>query len=895
MSIYQHHRAFAHKWLRQLMPIMLVVTLVLSACSTQKNTVVSRCFHNTTAYYNYYYNARDIHNVALKKAEKTYTYNYTLPLPVLLIDEQQIQSAVSGDMDRSIEKCTNLIAKHSITVKPEMPKSGSLSAKEKEFYNQTEFVRWAREAWLLAAISQTWKGDYDRALLSLEYVSLRYPNTPLWFTSQVWMARIATINGNYVDAQNRLDDINKNYKRPKTKDFEHLLASSYAYLHQKQGNNEGVVAHLPKAISNAPNRHTRLRYTYLMAQLQQQNGQTASAIEHYKKAQKLNPSYEMDFSIKLNLIALGGTKGDDLKRALLKMTRDDKNRDYLDHIYYTLGNMERQEGNIEKAMEYYKLSAQSSTDNATQKGMSYLVLADYYFDQANYPQAQSYYDSSMAVIDRNYPNYDEIANKARCLNRLVAQMDIVKHEDSLQRIANMPKAERDALIAGLIEQVQQQEQEQRQQEQDDRQRSMQYQQNQRYGGNKTNDGSGKWYFYNQNSLAYGQSEFQMKWGKRKLEDNWRRKNKTEQMADMPLADNSAQGGEAQKRELSNKSTEYYLVGLPLTDSLRNASTERIKSAMLRIAEIYQHELHDIEAAKSAYANYAKRFSTDAQAPLAYYNLYQLTNEQGKTSEAQGYKATLMSRYPNSPYAMLLANPEYVERMLQQEREQEQHYEQTYAALSAGNHSTALSMARQGRSKYKGTDLEPKYALVEAIATGRAVGLADMQRQLGAFAQTYPNTPEAQHAQQLLAALQANELQLSQGSGSEQTSSERTAPTYHAPNGNHIAVALVPKLADINQLKFNIITFNVDYFIDLDLNVTNSPFNDYVELITIKGFGSQRAASHYLNRLVANQNNVFNPLKSSDYQLFIISDENMDILQSDKSIPDYINFYKQNYK
>lgn len=877
---------------------LLAIALLLSACSTQKNTAISRRFHNTTAYFNYYYNARDLHQLALKKAEKDFAYNYTLPLPVLLLDEQQVQSAVSGDMERAIEKCTNLLAKHSITVKPEMPKKGSMTAKEKEFYNQTEFVRWAREAWLLAATSQAWKGDYDRSTQALEYIGLRYPNTPIWYASQVWMARLAIVQGNYVDAQSRLDEIKANRKCPNSKDFEHLIASTYAFLHQRQGNTDEVIAHLPKAIDNAPNKPTRLRYTYLLAQLQQQNGKNKEAIESYKKAQKLNPSYEMAFSIKLNLIALGGAKGDDLKRALLKMTRDDKNRDYLDHIYYTLGNMERQEGNIEKAMEYYKLSAQSSTTNTTQKGMSYLVLADYHFDQAHYPLAQSYYDSTISVLDRNYPNYDEIANKTRCLTRLVTQINTVNKEDSLQRVANMPKAERDALIAQLIEQVREQEDIQKQQEMEDRQRSMQYQQSQRYGNTMAgNDGSGKWYFYNQNSLAYGQSEFQMKWGKRKLEDNWRRKNKTEQMADMPMADNNTQSGSntANQRELSNKSPEYYLVGLPTTDSLRKASNERIKTAMIRIAEIYQLELHDAEAAKTAYLNFAKRFSTDEQAPLSYYNLYKLANEQGNGSEAQGYKATLMSRYPQSPYAMMLANPDYVNRIRQQQSEQEQHYEQTYTAYTSGNYTSARGMAREGRSKYSGTTLEPKYALIEAIASGRTLGIADMQRQLTDLGKKYPNTPEAQRAEQLLASLKANELQLTQNTHNSQSETpSRTAPNYHLPSGDHLIVALVPKQSNINQLKFNIITFNVDYFIDLDLNVSNSTFNDYVEMISVSGFTGQRSATHYLKRLTDNQNNVFAPLQASNYQLLIISTENMDILQRDKSIPDYINFYKQHY-
>ena len=41
---------------------------------------------------------------------------------------------------------------------------------------------------------------------------------------------------------------------------------------------------------------------------------------------------------------------------------------------------------------------------------------------------------------------------------------------------------------------------------------------------------GGWYFYNPSAISLGYSEFNTRWGNRKLEDNWRRKNK-EDMTD----------------------------------------------------------------------------------------------------------------------------------------------------------------------------------------------------------------------------------------------------------------------------------------------------------------------------------------------------------------------------
>ncbi|HPV57538.1 MAG TPA: hypothetical protein PKW61_10455, partial [Tenuifilaceae bacterium] len=102
---------------RNLGIIVLVLGLVgLTSCSSKKNTTASRAYHNLTAYYNYYYNAYDSYKSGIKRAETSYKFNYTLPLPMLLVGDEQVTGTVSGDMDRTIMKCTALIGRHSITV-----------------------------------------------------------------------------------------------------------------------------------------------------------------------------------------------------------------------------------------------------------------------------------------------------------------------------------------------------------------------------------------------------------------------------------------------------------------------------------------------------------------------------------------------------------------------------------------------------------------------------------------------------------------------------------------------------------------------------------------------------------------------------------------------------------
>jgi len=362
--------------------IFLFLIVASTSCSTKKNTSVSRALHNLTAKYNYYFNANESYNNAIKKVSTTYSYNYTAPLPLFLFGDNQTSSMVGGDMDRAITKCTDLINRHSITAKPEQ-KRGTASSKEKKCYKQNEFVKWAREAWLLIGKARVWKGSYMEATLTFDDIILQFPETPMSHEAQIWLARIAIVNKDFVAAEDRLRIIDSNRKYPKNKHFTHLLESTWADFYYRQGNFDKVLPHLKKAINNAPDKSHRLRYLFLNAQILQKNGKYAEASTMYKSISRMNPSYEMNFNAKINLAAtsqLAG-KGQDMKKILLKMARDEKNREYLDQIYFTLGEIERSSGNIDKAIEYFQLSAQSSVSNNNQKGLSYLTLADYFFSK----------------------------------------------------------------------------------------------------------------------------------------------------------------------------------------------------------------------------------------------------------------------------------------------------------------------------------------------------------------------------------------------------------------------------------------------------------------------------------------------------------------------------------
>lgn len=882
----------------------IVLSIIIGTgwgCSTKKNTAASRAYHNLTSKYNYYFNGKLSYEEALKRAEKTFEYNYTFTLPILMSGQQKVASMVGGDMDRTITKSTDLINLHSIKAKPEK-KKGVQSEKDKKFYNQNEFVRYVRQAWLLIGQARTWKGSHDEARMTFEYVLLQFPETPMWYEANVWLARLDMFANDMMGGEERLRAMSTNRKYPKDKHFTHLLESSWAYYYQKQGSTDKAINHLQLALDNAPNKLHKQRYNYILGQLYQKQADITQSNKYFKKVLSLNPNYEMTFNAKVNLASnyTGGKGSGDLIKELKKMARDEKNEDYLDQIYYALGNIEKSKGDMDQAIEYYQLSAQKSTSNNHQKGLSYLILADYFFEKPDYTASQAYYDSAYHALDEEYPNYKELETKTEHLTRLVENLNIVNHEDSLQRVAGMSTKERDILIAELIKRVRDEEERLRQEEQENRDRFAHFQQNQMRGGGRGQDMGGAWYFYNQAQLSKGLAEFNMRWGRRKLEDNWRRMNKRV-LADpsLDMAEMASDTTDGPQKVIDNKSREYYLQDLPLNDSLMAISHEIIREAMLNVGKVYEESLKDIPEAVKAYEALGIRYPTSVQALEGYYNLYQIARFNQNSGDMEKYKQTITSRFPASAYALMLSNPNYLLNLEKEESEKEEYYNDTYALFRKGNYVNASRMAQEGIEKFAGTDYEPKFRFIYAQCIGAQGSISRYKVALAEIVELYPNTELSETALGIIQIVEQRELQLTTGYGTESTvmaeGEDEDIPGIDLakPEGKHLLVVIIPKNSPMNQLRFNLVSFNVDYYIDLNLTVTPREFTDFAGIITVETFNDKEKAMEYYYA-IEREEELMAPVKPGDYSFMVISSENYKRFMEDKTIADYINFFRNNY-
>jgi tetratricopeptide (TPR) repeat protein len=370
--------------------LLISAILLLSECSTEKNTSLTRFYHNTTAHFNIYFNGSE----SFRKGEKVIEEapeNYTILLPIFKSEREDIQTSISGDMDEAIKKSVKMIKMHSITVKPERKQPGKgkrayeLTEQQKEFYNKNEYNKWVDDAYLLIGKAHYYKGDYQGGLKSLHLIINKFRKDPIRFHAMYWIARTYSATGSFNEAENYLKMITDDKSFPK--ELTLPIEMAYADIFMKKENYPQAIEKIEYIISKTKKKKDKARFTYILAQLYQIQNQGDKSFKLFADVIKMNPHYDMVFNAKINMAKsfLSGSGGSEqIRKILTKMLKDEKNIDYRDQIYYVLAGIEKKEGNDQKALEYYHESLRTSISNTNQKALSYLALADIYFDKRKY-------------------------------------------------------------------------------------------------------------------------------------------------------------------------------------------------------------------------------------------------------------------------------------------------------------------------------------------------------------------------------------------------------------------------------------------------------------------------------------------------------------------------------
>ncbi|MBN1416318.1 MAG: tetratricopeptide repeat protein [Bacteroidales bacterium] len=872
---------------------LLIVLVTFAGCSTQKNTPVTRFYHNLTSKYNVLFNGTESYNKGIKKMEETFEDDYSEVLPVFIYSDPKVAQAIGSDMDRTIKKTSKLISLHSITVKPKVKSTKNLSAKEREFFNKKEFNSFVDNAYLLMGKAHFHKHEFGLATETFRLILNDFKNEPVVDETQLWLARTYNETGQYKSAEEILNLLAHKDAFPVK-----LLAplyATYADYHLKQNDFNPAIKYLEKTLALKIKKNNKIRYTFILAQLYQKSGDLKKATDLYGQVIRMNPPYTMAFNARINRALTyqeGFGSAGEIEQELLKMLKDDKNLDYRDQIYYALGDLAAKEGNRQKAIEQYKKSIQYSTQNTDQKARSYLTLADLFYYLPDYINAKVYYDSAVALLEPTYKNYDLINSKSANLTRLVNEVITFTLEDSVQRLATLSEQDLLAFIDQIIENVRKEEDLNRQKEQE---RLL----NEQFGRGMVDQGilsqvdqttSARWYFYNDAAKNLGYKEFKLKWGNRKLEDHWQRQNKAMAVFTSGTENGETEPGEVvQDKQLSNKTREYYLQHVPRNDSMMQASHKRAENALYNMGIIYKNELKDYDKAKESFKELLKRYPLSEHRLSAYYNLYIMAREESDQALMYSYQQKIVAEFPESAYAKILNNPNYLKEIESEEKKIIRQYEETYDLFKMGNYPAVITRASDAMESYPEDPLIPQFDYLRVLALGKTSDTKAFRSKLNDIVEKYPGTEVSDASQNILAYMNKEHPELLEEE--EKIIAEKLYE--YIENTRHNVAFVTSKKSNNNQLTFNIINFNLDNFDAENLRIETVEINAMQSLLLIKSFRSKTESVDYLN-LIRSDEKVLRDYDDPSVQIMTISDENLRILLEDKSTDRYLKFYLEHY-
>ena len=885
--------------MRHTLTLLAIVSIVLmTGCSTRKNTRAARSFHQTKCKYNINFNARNSYDEGMKLINSSQKDDYTQPLPMFPIAVKENQSLATSQMDLVILKCRKAIKEHSITRKPPFESSRKKDPKYMYFYNQEEYIQGVKDAWILLGKAELHKGDFMGAIATFNYILRHYPSdTKIKCEAQIWLSRANEHAGWIYEAQQSLDAI-------KPDDIPSELLQDYtaakASLMLDDGQTEEAIPFLKLAADNEKDRFLKARWSFILGQLYYNQGKVKEAQPYLKTAVRKSQDYLLEFNARLMLL-----QGDDANwkknlQTLDKMTKNYSNRDYLDQIYCTKGNIYLAHKDTAKAIEAYLKGVETSTRQGSDKAKLLITLADLYYSRKQYVEAQPHYAEAANLITNTHPEYRRISKLATTLGELAQYKNTVDLQDSLQMLSTLTEAEQRVVVDSVIARARRQAEAEAKKLKDEQEKG--FQAPERLDMSR-NLGSQEWYFYNQQLLTKGAQLFRQKWGNRKLEDNWRRSSKMtsafssdeDKEPDDPDKDPDKDPGkkdeDGQESESPEYDPEYYLAQIPRTDEDIAASNAQISNALYRMALLFDDQLQEYGMSVSTHEEFQSRFPQDTFNLESLYSCYRLGHKLEDEEMTDMYRGQIIRRYPNSKYALMLSDSNYVERTKEMLRVQDSLYMQAYEHYKASDYGKVHNAYRSIKRDYPTATLLPKFALLDALSVGKTRNQAEFVTALQNVVELYPSSDVAPACRDILALMnQGEKAKTGKNSNAiEQLREEADQKEDDEPKefsyDDESRHALVMLLDGQNQKQaystlYDMAAYNFTHFMvntyDLEVRVIEGK-----QAIIVTEFQTRKEGEWYFDKMKAEAG-----IKAS--QFVIISMDDLSLIGRIRTLSDYLH-------
>lgn len=881
-----------------LLTLLGVVSLwMMTSCSRTKDTTLSRTYHWVTGRDNFFFNGRQQVKDGAVSLAGNHVDHYDRLLSIFRYADEKSAKSITPQMDEAIKRFSIVIQRHSMVFK----------GKEKN--------RWVKESYLWMGNAQFYKHDYWAAIETYQFVSSTYSGDAIRYDALMMLAQSYLELGKTLDAEFLLDYMRNDKSFPWKKRSAEFFAISANYNLQKN-NYEKAAEDLSKAISFAKSQKVKARYHFILGQLYQKMEKFQEAFNNYQLAMRKAPSYEMEFNARISRAQCYDitTGSREIKDQLEKMLHDDKNKDYLDQIYYSLATIAFKENNPNEAIDLLQLSVGASTLNTNQKALSYVALADYYYNKADYRKAQAFYDSTITFLSTDHPDFDRLSSRKMSLTRLVRNLNTIATEDSLLALSMLSVSEREKLIQSLIEKenelIKQQMASRDSMKQDEKELEELPMPGQPYNRSMQDAPqiAGGWYFYNPSTVDFGIKEFTRKWGNRKLEDNWRR-SKREEVLELTDSGEAMESDDQEdialqeaKRDSimkldSEQRAKLYLENIPSTAEQINQSNERILEAYYNAGLIYKEQLENNKAAAEDLEIMMKRYPENKFMLPAYYNLYRIYLAMNDTAKAGFYKDILLTRYEDSEYARLITNPNYYQEKLKKTAVLQVYYENTFRAYKNGQFQDVINRKMNADSLFPPNELTPRFAFLEALAIGKIKPQPEFEASLKTIVARYPNDSVSIRAQEILDMMAKKPVsEGDSGLAAEPVKEQIPEPSpyyFGSDTVQYFVVAWPVGSLDLNDMKGRISDFNSVYYSTDNLQFNDAFFGMETQFIMVRSFPNRNKALKYYKDTIESDD-IFNDIDLSTIFVFLITPDNMITLAQKRNLEQYQDFFNTHY-
>ena len=905
--------------------------LLLPSCSTKKNTPQSRWWQSFNARYNTYFNGQQAFIDGNIEKENGNKDNFTELLPLYAVGNKQSRELGKGNFTRAIEKSEKAIKQHSIKVRPEWNKGRRKTQKDLEWLSRREYNPFIWRAWLLLGKSQFQQGQFEEAAATFSYMTRLYATQPaILGIARAWQAKSYVeldwiYDAEDVIAKQRRDTMHFRAR----KDWDFTMADYYLRSEQY----DQAIPYLRQAIKHETRRKQKAREWFLMGQLQARQGHREEAYKAFRNVARLNPPYELEFNARIaqtEVMAEGNAKR--MISRLKRMAASDNNKDYLDQVYYAIGNIYMAQKDTLQAIEAYENGIKKGTRGGIEKGVLLLTLGNIYWEREKYADAQRCYGEAIGLLDKDRPDYNQLAYRSKVLDELAPHTSSVELQDSLQRLAKMPEKERLKVIDKLIEDLKKKEKEERRAQQEAEAEKVLARQSAVGNRNQQNRqqpttpsqsaaGNGLWYFYNPQSVSQGKRTFEQNWGKRENADDWQRLNKTvvattpENMENQEILDSLDTAEQVDSQDVPDSlanapadtlandphNREYYLAQIPFTEEQVEASNLLIQDGLFHSGIIFKDKLDNLPLSEKTLGRLLTQFPDYEHNDETLYHLFLLYSRQQRTAEADSAVLRLQSDYPESQWTTLLSDSNFVENQRFGIHIEDSIYAATYDAFKGDRYDEVRTNVQLSESRFPLGEHRPKFLFVEGMSLlnqGDAKGCTERMQQV---VEKYPQSEVSELAGMIIKGVQQGRRLhggkfdmgdiWSRRASDMASDSTQTDTLRFEREANYIfLLAYEPDSVNQNQLLFEMAKHNFSNYMVRNFDIEMDQDANGLCRMLVSGFLSYDEARQYARQLYAVEGRLATLLRSC--RSLIVSEQNLRLLGTSYSYSDYELFFER---